>query len=131
MIRRMLLTTLSFALLVTAADKPSFTGNWHIDQGKSELTGSQLVKKVQQSDDSITIDNGKNSVTLKLDGKANDQGVSAKLEGATLVMRTKHDKMTLVERWTVSADGKTLTVASQASGGPAGPMNLSQVYNKE
>lgn len=131
MFRRIFLTTLSLALLASAADKPNFSGTWNLDQGKSELTNSQLVKKVQHTDDEISIDNGKHPVTLKLNGKANDQGVSAKLDGGALVIRTKQEKMTLVERWSLSSDGKVLTVSSQATGGPGGPMNMTQVYNKE
>jgi hypothetical protein len=115
------------ALLAQAADKPNFSGTWHLNEGKSDLTHRHLMKKVEQSEAEITI----NNVTLKLDGKTNDQGVSAKLDGGALVIRTKQDKMSMEERWTLAGDGKSLTISIKATGGPSGAMTMSQQYSKE
>lgn len=127
MFRRILLPCLALALAAYAADKPNFSGTWHLHEGRSDLTHSHVTKKVKQSDSEITV----NNTTLKLDGKANDQGVSAKWEGSALVIRTKHEKISMEERWTLGADGKTLTIATKATGGPGGNMNMSQQYSKE
>jgi len=132
MFRRIFLPCLSLALWALpsdalAADKPNFSGTWQLNEGKSDLTHKHVTKKVQQSDADITI----NNTTLKLDGKANDQGVSAKLDGSGLLIRTKQDKLSLEERWTLSPDGKILTIAIKATGGPGGAMNMSQQYSKD
>jgi hypothetical protein len=127
MFRRILFPCLIFALTAFAADKPNFSGTWHLDESKSDVTHSHVTKKVQQSDSEITI----NNITLKLDGKTNENGVSAKLDGSGLVIRTKHDKLSVEERWSLSGDGKRLTIVSKASGGPAGANTISQHYSKE
>ena len=127
MFRRIFLPCLSLALFAAAADKANFSGTWHLHEGKSDVTHSHTVKKVQQSDSAITI----NETNLKLDGKANANGVSAKLDGGALVIRTKHEKMSMEERWSLSGDGRILTIASKASGGPGGAMNVSQQYSKD
>lgn len=126
MFRRIFLLSLSLALFAYAADKPNFSGTWHLDEGKSDISHNHVTKKVQQADAEITI----NGNTLKLDGKANDQGVSAKLEGAALVVRSKQDKTSIEERWSLAPDGKKLTIAIRASGG-GNNMTMSQQYTKE
>ena len=104
MFRRIFLPCLSLALFAAAADKPNFSGTWHLHEGKSDVTHSHTVKKVQQSDAEITI----NETNLKLDGKANANGVSAKLDGGALVIRTKHEKMSMEDKMVVRVACSTI-----------------------
>jgi hypothetical protein len=127
MIRRFFLTCICFSLWLGAADRPNFSGTWQLDEGKSDLTHKHVTKKVQQGEGEITI----NDVTLKLDGKANAQGVSAKMDGAALVIRTKQEKMSLEERWTLTGNGRGLSISTKASGGPGGAMMMAQNYTKD
>ncbi len=117
------------ASITTAQTKPNFTGAWKINPAKSKFEGggpSGIIAKIDQKDDSITEalnvsgDNGDQSVEGKYtaDGKEIDVQLgpntakgSAKWEGDALVIEWKNEGFVFRRKFTLSTDGKTLTMA--------------------
>ena len=131
---------LSFCLLaatwLAAADRPDFSGTWQLNHSKSDAGApAASTKKIEQDDKElrVTTTQGGNSteVKLRLDGKENENKVSAKWEGAALVVRSRREmggvKIQSEDRWTL--DGKTLTIQTRVTGGH--DMTMKLVYEKE
>jgi hypothetical protein len=125
---------LALAAAVPALAKPNFTGDWKLNASKSEFgqmpPPSSMSQKISHEDPKL-----KSAVkqagqqgefemesTYTTDGKENTNEVfgqavksTAKWEGDTLVIESKmrfgENDMTIVEKWTLSEDGKTLTKA--------------------
>jgi hypothetical protein len=133
----MILLSLVAAWVLAAADKPDFSGSWKLNYSKSSVNApAGASKKVEQSDNQLKLVSTKNGqtveTTLRLDGKPNENGVSAKWEGAVLVVRSKREaggaKIQSEERWTL--EGNTLTVATRVTG-LGEELSMKYVYEKQ
>lgn len=128
---------LVLVLAATAQDKPDFSGTWKADIAKSNFgvlpAPQSATLKVEHKEPnfklvSITVgDSGERTYELSFttDGKectnfvGNTEVKSVlKWEGAALVMEHKAagGEVTLKDRWTLSEDGKTLTLVRHWSG---------------
>ena len=119
---------------LSAYAKPNFTGDWKLVAAKSDFgqfpPPSAMSQKVTHEDPSLksatkmATDNGDFDFesTYSTDGKetTNAFGPSemksvAKWEGETLSIQTKgqfgDSEVTILDKWDISADGKTLTVS--------------------
>jgi hypothetical protein len=139
---------------VPAADKPNFSGDWTLDASKSELgplpPPSSMTRKIDHSDPALMVTQamtggpqGDQTVTMKYstDGRetmnqmmGNDVKATASWEGSALVIAMKADfggnEIKLTDKWTLSADGKTLTDASHIAM-PQGEFDITYVMNKK
>ena len=137
-----------------AAATPSFAGTWEINAAKSDFgqfpAPGKLTMTVEQSatalksTQAMSTPNGDVNTTLDLalDGKETTGtgfgGMAtknvAKLDGGALVVNTKMQgqggEMTQTSKWTLSPDGKVLTVA-QSLTGPMGAINFTLVLDKK
>jgi hypothetical protein len=137
-----------------ASAAPSFAGTWEINAAKSDFgqfpAPSKLTMTVEQSPTALkskqvmSTPNGDFDTTLDLalDGKETTGtgfgGMTtknvAKLDAGALVVNTKLQaqgaEMTQTSRWTLSPDGKMLTVA-QSMTGPMGAINFTLVLDKK
>ena len=137
-----------------AADKPNFSGDWSLDASKSEFgpmpPPATMTRKIDHNDPGMTVTQattggpqGDQTVTMKYstDGKetvnqlmGNDVKAKATWEGNTLVIAMSADlggnEIKLTNKWTLSADGKTLTDASHIAM-PQGEFDLTYVLNKK
>lgn len=142
----------SFAVAQTPP-KPNFSGEWHMDAAKSDFgqfsMPSALIRNITQKDPDLTIEttqraaNGeqKSSVYYRTDGVDTVNHLSTGVgtshafwDGNTLVIRTtmkgRNDvEIEMEERWTLSADGKTLTTTSHI-GTSRGSTDLKLVCEK-
>jgi len=154
-----------FALLVIptssfAADKADFSGQWTLNESKSNLGegGAFAAFKiaVKQEGNTITIertrtgrDGGErtSSDTLTLDGKENvnegERGTSTSVltwseDGTTLTIKSKREfdrqgetfEMNSTEVWTLAEDGKILKIQSDISSS-RGERSVTLVYDKK
>ena len=117
-----------------AADHPQFSGAWKLDHDKSdfgEASGpSQVTDSITQTASALTIDRDrdgeKSTIRVPLDGTQSD----VKLRNMPMKAQSHWDGTTLVieytgsrlggairseEKWTLSADGKVLTVERHGS----------------
>lgn len=126
------------ATLLLAADRPNFSGSWKLNDSKSDVGApSGATKKVEQDDKELrmtTTKGGQSTETkIRLDGKENENRVSARWEGSTLVIRSRREvngmKLQSEERWTL--DGATLTVQSKVTGMQNGDLTMKLVYDKQ
>src|ERR1700735_4544228 len=125
-----LLVMTTIATMAVAADKPNFSGEWAVDNAKSEFgpmpPPTSMTRKVDHSDPAISYTEatvggpqGDSTITMKCstDGKettnemmGNPVKVTAKWDGDALVVSAKLDlqgnEITLTDKWTLSADGK-------------------------
>jgi len=158
-----LLTASMVCLLLTiptasfAGKKVVFTGEWTLNESKSELgegrVFSALKITVKQEKKTIFIERTRSgrdgeertsSETLTLDGKENinegERGTStSKLtwseDGTSLTIKTTREfnrqgetfEMNSIEVWTLSEDGKILTIQSDISS-PRGERSVTLVY---
>jgi hypothetical protein len=138
MFRRTFAVLLAIALGMIAADRPDFSGTWKLNHSKSGVGApANASKKITQSDKELKLATSKDGqtaeTTLRLDGKANENGVTAKWEGSVLVVRSKREaggaKLQSEERWML--DGKTLTVSTRVTGVPGEELSMKYVYEKE
>jgi len=123
------------ALLATsqANAKPNFSGEWKLNASKSEFgplpAPSSRTDKITHSDPSLKVTTTsvgpQGEVSLKLayttdgqestnDLRGNPAKSTAKWDGDALVIVTKakfqDNDITLTDKWTLSEDGKTLTI---------------------
>ena len=128
-----LLTVVSLAS-VFAQDKAKWTGTWKMIPGKSKFVGdgpSSLVLKLEVKEgavaETLTVgtENGERgfSGSYTTDGKPTTQEVmgrtaqaSAKWDGEALVIDFKDEKGGFARKITLSADGKTMTIAVHQTG---------------
>jgi hypothetical protein len=143
--RTLLLATL-LALPLAAA--PNLSGNWVLNVAKSQYgqfpAPEIMIRRIQHSDPVLSMSTyqkgAQGEVTTELkystDGKpvvnGENQG-SAHWDGNTLVIETSRDyqktKLTQRDEWTLSADGKTLTIATHVKL-PNGEFDVKQVFEK-
>ena len=147
---------LAGALIVASAplgaqQKPNFSGNWNINQVKSNFGAvpapDTFTRKIVHAEPSITIDEEQASPLgvqqtqrkMTTDGKESVFDVSgadvkaiATWEGSTLFVVTKVDVLgiTYNDRMALSADGKTLTSVVKLDT-PQGALDITVVFDKQ
>lgn len=120
--------------LLTAQTKPNFSGEWTLNESKSDFgplpMPAKFVRKIEHNEPnlkSVTTQSGRQGeITTELsyttDGKECTNTIrgaevkgTAKWDGAVLVIESKREaggqSLTMTERWTLLEDGKTITVA--------------------
>jgi len=138
-IRNVVLAVFTMAIgLANAQTKSAFNGTWKMDAAKSEFGSGPAPQsrtdRITYADpalkDTITQNLGGNETTYDMnyttDGKECDNKVrgnrvksTAKWEGEELVVDSKVFAMreaAMKDRWSVSADGKTLTLLRHMTG---------------
>lgn len=149
-----LVLMMAAATLAVAADKPNFSGEWTLDTAKSDFgpmpPPQSMTRKVDHSEPALSYTEvtvgsaqGDQTRTMKYstDGKettndmmGNPVKTTAKWDGDTLVMNAKADfggaEITLIDKWTLSPDGKVLTDALHI-GAPQGEFDITYVLNKK
>ena len=137
-----------------AQSKPNYTGEWTLVPGKSDFgmmpPPSSGVQKVTHNEPQLkvvstqTSDQGTNTTesTYTTDGKEcvnkgfmdSEMKSTAKWDGDVLVIDSKMDMqgnaITITNRWTLSGDGKGLTVAMHFAS-PMGDGDVKMVYEKK
>lgn len=136
-----------------AAAPPNLSGTWKGNIAKSDFgqmpAPTSFTAKIEHKDPSLKVattfvgDQGEMTFEMKLstDGAetTNQMGPfsmksKAKWEGSALMVESKgstdNGEFTTKEKWTVSEDGKTLTVARTFSG-PQGEMTQTVVHDKQ
>ena len=108
----------------TAQSNQDFSGAWNLNAARSEIQGSvpgDPALKVEQSAASLTWSAGVATLSIyPLDGRVEKQragdsdfSITTKWEGAALLVNTivsGPQNYTVMERWTRSRDGNTLTI---------------------
>jgi hypothetical protein len=155
--RRIVLGVLALTVAAIAADKPDFTGTWKLDATKSDFgqmpAPEKMERVIDHKDPAIKIKttqsspNGDRTMDTEytLDGKEQKQetprGVvmyTPKWEGNVVVIDSKRTmnvqgqqvEITGVERWSLSEDGKTMTVDSKMVA-PMGELTMKAVFGKQ
>jgi len=163
-IQLFLISAISSLLMIPslsfAAEKPDFTGQWTLNESKSELGESQgfAAKKlaVKQEGNTLTIERTRtgrdgeertSSETLTMDGKENvDEGenrtttsvVTWSEDGTTLTIKSKREftrngedfVMNSTEVWTLADEGKTLKIKNDSTSS-RGDRSATLVYEKQ
>jgi hypothetical protein len=132
---------------------PNFTGTWKLNLAKSDFgrtpAPESLVDKIEHKDAAITLNSTRveqgatDAITLNLttDGKENTNKVHGaevktklKWEGAALLLDSaitlEGGSVSLKDKWTLSADGKTLTITRHYSG-PEGEADVTYLLEKQ
>jgi|SRR6478609_2761677 len=160
----MIVSTLTLVIFISTAAswfKPDFSGEWALDQSKSNLgeygammapgklsvkAEGEVITVVRYSSspmgesvttDKITLDGKESASTGGMQGssrvitsKLSDDQNTMTVTGVTkLSFDGNAFEITTTETWSISADGKTLTVDSNSST-PMGNNTIKQVYNK-
>ncbi len=143
----------ALASLAVAADKPNFSGDWKIDNDKSNFgpmpPPSSLTRKIKHDDPAVAVDEASSgaqgdmnrSVKYDTSGKetTNDfMGTQTKStaawDGAKLVITTKADfggaEVKLIDTWSLSTDGKVWTDVLHIAS-PQGEFDITYVLNKQ
>jgi hypothetical protein len=155
--RRIVLAVLALAVAALGAGKPNFTGTWKLDASKSDfgqMNAPEKMERVIDHKDPVikvkttqSTPNGDRTMETEytLDGKEqkqeNPRGVvlyTPKWEGAVVVIDSKRKmniqgqevEITGFERWSMSEDGKTMTVDSKMVA-PMGEMTMKAVFVKQ
>lgn len=131
---------ISLAGFAPAAEKPNFTGDWKMVPSKSDYGAmdapSSATRKIDHQEPNIHMvatqkgsrgeltqdfkyaTDGKEYVNTSRLGEARSV---LKWDGDTLVVTTRRTVMgrdlLVVDRWSLSADGKTMTVSGKITGG--------------
>lgn len=139
--------------LASAWAKPNFSGDWRLNAAKSDFGSvpapEKMERKITHEDPSlkmITTQSGpQGEVTTELayktDGSPSTNKIRgremtgvAQWEGDVLTISTKREvqgmEVTTDERWTLSPDGKTLTINTKA-GTPNGEFKIKLVMDKQ
>jgi hypothetical protein len=143
--KRFLLASL-LALPLAAA--PNFSGSWILNPSKSEYgqfpAPEVMTRQIRHNDPALSMTTYQKGapgelttdLTYTTDGKPSVNGPnqgSARWNGDKLVIETSRDyqgtKLTQREEWSLSADGKTLTVATHVKL-PNGELDVKQVFEK-
>ena len=157
MTRRILLGVSLFAFASAAMAAPNFSGSWKINASKSKSGGQfplpeRFERKITHADPSVQVTTtrsgfqGGDDVTTNAkyttDGKettnpgfgGSEMKSVAKWEGDILTIKsaasTPNGDFTITERWSLSADGKTLEVANKVAGG-FGEFETTYVLDKQ
>ncbi len=141
------------ASLAVAADKPDFSGAWKMNAGKSDFgpmpAPDKLEMTIKHADPKVVVTSvtagpqGEMSTesTYTTDGKDSINKVRdmeiksiAAWDGATIVIKSKREvqgmEISLVETYSLSADGKVMTIVRNAST-PQGDFTLTTVMDKK
>jgi hypothetical protein len=141
------------ASLGIAADKPNFSGDWKLDADKSNFgpmpPPTSMTRKIDHTDPALTVTQamsgpqGDQNATMKYatDGKettnnfmGQDVKSTGKWDGPAVVITTKADfggtEVTLVDKWTLSDDGKVMTDLLHIVS-PQGEFDITYVMNKQ
>ena len=133
---RALLGCLLFTATVFAS--PNFSGDWKLNPSKSDFgpmpAPDKLTMKIEHKDPSLKVESEqvgqqgemKSTSTYTTDGKDsknkfrdNEMVSKVKWDGEALMFDSKLDfqgnEVSLKDNWTVSADGKTLTIKRKFS----------------
>ena len=142
------------ATTLWAQSKPNFSGEWTLVPGKSDFgmmpPPSSGVQKITHNEPQLKVvstqtnDQGTNTTesTYTTDGKEcvnkgfmdSEMKSTAKWDGDVLVIDSKMDMqgnaITITNRWTLSGDGKGLTVAMHFAS-PMGEGDIKMAYEKK
>jgi len=153
MTRFLTMTALLALSTFAAAAKPNLSGEWKLNPAKSDFgpmpAPEKMTRKIDHNDPilkSTTTQSGpsgevKSELSYTTDGKESVNKTprgevkgTAKWEGETLVIDSKREvqgmEITQHEMWTLSADGKTLTVVNKL-GTPQGDFEIKTVLEKQ
>ena len=143
----MFVFVLAIAMGAFAQAKPDFSGKWALDASKSDqmggggrgMGGGPITIKQTATELTREMTRGEQvmATTYKLDGTETTQEspmgsskASAKWDGSKLVIKTTREtpngSMETTETWSLSADGKELTIQRSSSRGES-----KQVYTKQ
>ena len=144
----MLRQALLVLLAVPLAAAPNFSGSWMLNLAKSQYgqfpAPEVMVRQIQHQDPALSMSTyqkgAQGEVTTELkystDAKPSVNGEnkgSAHWENDKLVIDAGRDyqgtQLTQREEWTLSADGKTLTIATHVKL-PNGEFDVKQVFEK-
>lgn len=137
----------------TKPTTPNFTGTWKLNLSKSDFgptpAPESLVDKIEHKNTAITLNSTRveqgatDAITLNLttDGKENTNTVHGaevktklKWEGAALLLDSavtvEGGSISLKDKWTLSADGKVLTITRHYSG-PEGEADVTYTLEKQ
>ena len=155
--RRSVLSLLALAglsaILATAADKPNFTGTWKMNSEKSDYgpvpPPEKMDRTIKHEDPKLSMNTvsvgpqgeNKSEATYTTDGKESVNkllGVEVKSvaawDGPNLTIKYKREvqgmEISFVENWTLSAEGKVLTIVNNLST-PQGEFALKIVMDKQ
>ncbi len=144
---------LACSCLILAAP-PNFSGKWTLNKDQSDFRTRDgekpdITMTVEQTAEVLKVKQESSSefmnreYSLKLNGEAQEVAgrggrtsmVTPKWEGDVLLMtrvreNQQGEKMTSTEKWQVSADGKTLTIASKTPT-PDGERESKMVFQKQ
>ena len=148
----LLAVTLTLAAASSGAQqKPNFTGDWKMNQVKSDFGAAPapdtFIRKIVHAEPSISIDEEqatpiglqKTSRKMTTDGKeatfnagGADVTATAKWDGATLLLVSSVQvaSMTYSDRMTLSDDGKVLTSVVRVDT-PGGAVDVKVVFEKQ
>ncbi|MGA2132995.1 MAG: hypothetical protein ABSH50_11930 [Bryobacteraceae bacterium] len=138
---------------IQAADKPNFTGTWKLNTAKSDFGSmpapDSRTDKITHADPALTnafsqsgqMGDVSAEIKYSTDGKettnvvrGNELKSTAKWEGSELVVVSKASfngsEITLNDRWSLSDDGKTLTVKRHVNS-PMGETDQKIVSEKQ
>ncbi len=147
-----LISTLTFSATVALA-KPNFSGDWKMNPAKSDFGSlpapTSIVQKITHNEPNLKVvttqvgEMGEFTIeySYSTDGKecvnnfrGTERKSTLKWDGDTLVIESKMDlqgnALSISEKWSLSDDGKTLTVARHMAG-PQGEMDLKTVMEKQ
>ena len=155
--RRSVLSLLALAgltaTLAAAADKPNFTGSWKMNSEKSDFgpvpPPEKMERTIKHEDPKLNVNSvsvgpqgeNKSEANYTTDGKdsvnkmagADVKSVAA-WEGSNLTIKYKREaqgmEISFVENWSLSADGKVLTIVNNLST-PQGDFALKIVLDKQ
>lgn len=153
MIRRALVVAVIGAIAATVASAaPNFSGSWKLNTGKSEFgpmpAPDKMDRVIKHADPALNIkttqSGAQGEITSELnyttDGKevvnkmrnADVKGTAA-WDGATLVIKYAREfqggELKIVERWSMSEDGKALTVNAAVSA-PQGEVEIKYAFDR-
>jgi hypothetical protein len=150
---RFLLAALLSATLLLAADKPNFSGTWKMNAEKTDYgkipKPQNFERKIEQKDPELNVTatftgpNGPITTSFKhfTDGRESVNTIrgseihtKAAWEGNTLVLnsvrKVQNADVVTHEKWSLSEDGKELTVSSKTTS-PNGDLIITMVMDKQ
>ncbi|MGO9096123.1 MAG: hypothetical protein ACLQGV_12940 [Bryobacteraceae bacterium] len=153
MFKLLAVPTLACFAVAMAAAPPDLNGNWKANLAKSDFgpmpAPTSIATKIEQKEPSVKMtttfvgEQGEMTFDLKVmaDGSETTNNFGpvtlkskAKWDGRTLVIDSKgstdNGDVTTLDKWSLSEDGKTITVTSNFTG-PQGEMVFKTVYEKQ
>lgn len=145
--------TLAMGLAGAAQAKPNFSGDWKLNVDKSEFgpmpPPTSMSVKIDHTDPDLKVATQQSGaqgdmnyeVKYTTDGKESTNTIgpmeaksTATWDSDDLIVNTKLDangmQITIKGKWSLSADGKTLTQSSHLTS-PQGEIDLKQVFEKQ